>query len=138
MKQSVRYGAEVPKDIRALIRPIVAEWKWLIPAWCRLIAIRYGAPPEDVPQAVATCEVDFEYRQARITICPLFREQTEDEQRRTVVHEILHVAVAPLSRAAHSLVRTLADDELLEKFRDEISSAEEGVVSDLMYALDGG
>lgn len=125
----VRYTTDVPAEVRSAIEPHLERWAFLIPAWCRELCVRWD---DDDPDSAVRIKVRYEYREADMYVCAVFlSESTEREI--TVVHELSHLSLAPLTAVVVGLRNALvAETPDVETWADEmIRQGEEATVCDL-------
>ena len=111
---------EVPAEVSALVVPIVEKLADLIPSWCEELRIRWTADLDHIAQI----RLQERYRWAVITLSGMWLDLTSEQRIHTIVHEMIHMHIEPLSAKARELV----SDELPDKL---IVEATEAVVCDL-------
>ena len=111
------------------IMPSVRKWLWVVPSWCHSLRLEYSPGLE---AAEAACTPDTKYRRAIVEFAPSFFSGTAEEQERLIVHELLHLALAPLTEFVDdALDRLEGDKALLQWLADQWEERSEGVVEDL-------
>jgi hypothetical protein len=128
---------EMPKEVRRIVEPLVKKHLHLLPPWCIQLSIKYGETKDDIERAVAYIEVEPQYLQARLTICRLYLEQDDYNRESTIVHELLHVAIAPIQSFMEHLMKIyVAEESEVATWRDNFNTEViEGVVQSLMHSL---
>lgn len=95
----LQFAPSVETEVRSAIEPLLVKWAFLIPAWCHELAIRWD--DEDTDGALRI-EVHHEYRDADLFVLPNFLTTPENRERQ-VVHELLHLSLAPLTQVAEAM-----------------------------------
>jgi len=127
----------VPPAIKRELQRELKKYEWLVPKWCQYIYVEWN-PVGSNDGTLITCHTMYEYRNARLTFCPLFFGETE---RRTehVIHDLLHAFAAPLADFAYDTINRLVPAEEAPKFRDslleELRVRNESFVQDLAHCL---
>lgn len=131
---SIVYHRSLPPDIKAQLRPLVAKYRFIIPAWLRTLTVRYQ---DNIAGAkyVAEIEVLFEYRQASLMIVPLWREQDAAFQDLTIAHELTHIALAPMDAWCKTLIENVADDVMRPVLESDWERMHEGATEDISLAV---
>lgn len=138
---TVAWYPEVPADVRKSVEPILERWLWVVPTWCHDVRIKYAGDCEDPDdKSVATCEWSLPYRYARITIHGNWMGYTRDVDRESaIVHELVHIALGPMSDQFMALVQELDPPEKLASWAERTHDVSlEGAVVDLTRALMAG
>jgi hypothetical protein len=124
----------MPAEYREAMEPFITNNLHLVPGWCRTLTMEYLTAGD--ADAYAACSVDFEYRQATIRLFPMLLDLDACERERTAAHELLHIALNPLSDWSRSLIERLVQDvSLREHLVEDVTGRMEGVVQDLMFSL---
>lgn len=125
-----------PQEIRGALRPILADYLWLVPSWCQTLYVRWDDSPED-RAASASSSAQPEYRQAQLTICPGWIGGVHAVRVSELVHELLHLPLAPMVVEHHDLAKRLLDDA--PQFRgyteEQWRRVFEGAVQDMAAAI---
>jgi len=106
----------------------------VVPAWCRAIHCHFG----DSEGADATCQADYDYRNATIVIGAKFFRHDEADRVETLLHELLHVQCAPMADTARDAIKSLLAGQpegAGAAIRATITGAAEQTVCDLTAAL---
>lgn len=123
-----------PEEIKQALDPLIQKWKYLIPAWCRVLEITDEVNPKK--GTFATVYVDTEYRIARIAFTILFLSETPEQRERIVIHELLHIGAEPVGRILRDLFSTkLLGEEIKEFVEEQHRRAFEGMVQDLAISI---
>ena len=120
---------EVPAEVSALVVPIVEKLADLIPAWCEELRIKWTADLDHIAQV----NVSERYRWAVITLSGMWLDLTSDRRIHTLVHEMIHMHLSPLSGKARELV----SDELPDKLIVDATEAVVCEITDLISRLKG-
>ncbi|HSW29284.1 MAG TPA: hypothetical protein VLH75_07280 [Longimicrobiales bacterium] len=125
-----------PHEVRAALRPILLDYLWLVPSWCQTLYVRWNERPEDGDQSAGS-DAQPEYRQAQLTICPGWLSAVHQSRISAVVHELLHLPLAPMVIEHVGLTKRLLDDA--ERFHayseEQWRRVFEGAVQDLAAAV---
>lgn len=133
MSTSVEWHRSLPPDIKAQVRPWIAKYKFLIPTWLRCLSIRYQ---DNIGGSwVAEIDVQWEYRQARLVIVPIWREQDEAFQELTIAHELTHIALAPMDSWTKTLIESVTDEPLRAVLEKDWERMHEGSTEDISLAI---
>lgn len=137
MRARIRFDKTVPREVRDALKPILKRWRHLIPSWCHSLEIHWSDDSDD--GVVARTLTQLEYRNALIQICPIWLRYPDDQREKYVVHELLHVVLAPAQDFAANLIKNVVpeDDKTREWIENEERRAFEMCVCDLQTALTG-
>lgn len=126
----------LPPELALIFEGLLAKWSCAVPTWVHLIRIELGKNPESY------VEVRSDSTRRRVDVWPGVGliENERDHREIIVLHEIGHVLLAPLAKAAERVVeRALseagADDTAVELARAAMEDAEEEAASDVALAL---
>jgi hypothetical protein len=125
----IRFRADLPEEARAAIEPYLAKWAVLIPGWCHGVDIHWDDEDTEGGLRVST---HYEYREADIYVLPNFLSNTEHRERH-VVHELVHLSLAPLTKVAQAMRDALVrKSPVLEEWANEqLRHGEEATTCDL-------
>ena len=112
---------------RDRIAVLLGELKQLIPQWNNTLYV-YRITAKD--NAYASCNLNEEYRHASIFIHEEFFSENIGEQRRRLMHELIHVLMAPVTTWVEEII--LDDDKRINK---EHCRKTEAVVCDITQVL---
>lgn len=130
------FDPSVPAEILPIVQRFVLPCEWLIPAWCTRVYIAWDSMPED--QSAANTISHYDYRFARTVLFPVWLEEKDERKTEVVLHEFLHISIAPLSDYAyHNLKVLLEEDEpkFYKHAKAELEQRMEAVVEDLTISL---
>lgn len=82
---------------------------------------------------LAEIEPTYGQHHAKLSLCGNWNDLPAEEQRNTIVHELIHVALAPLSQLSYDIVEAL-DEGSSKTARAALNLAEEYVVDALAEA----
>ena len=125
---TVVIDSDVPEEVSELVLPIVTFHADLIPSWCDKIAIEWGVGQDG---SISTIDINENYRWAVITLTGQWLGQDQRKREESIIHELCHLIVVPLSYAARELVggdKGLKDNLLVD--------ATERVVCDLTRIIE--
>ncbi|MCB9902548.1 MAG: hypothetical protein H6826_14480 [Planctomycetes bacterium] len=122
-----------------LERPIVELFETLagvVPPWCRMIHCNFLECQS--PDSDAECSTDYDYRSASLRLGAAFFKHDEGDRVEVLLHELLHIATAPIADLARSsLTKVTADYNpgARDAILDPLTGAIEQTVQDLTFAL---
>ena len=123
-----QFWPDVPAEIRLALGPLMHRWAYLLPGWCHWVRIYYE--PSDDGSIKNTAEP--EYRGVRLTVCADWLHGTAERRNELIVHEFLHVPLAPMVHLAKELIHSLvADEKTRDVLNEQWRLAFEGAVCDL-------
>jgi len=131
----------VPKELKPEIRKHVGYLIKLCPGWVHRLSVEYSTDTKYGPECKATMTSDYKYRHAHLTIYPPWIWLDEEQKKAVIIHEAVHILVAPLHQLFADSVKALfADDEKMEQFiHNAWDVAHEATVEDLARAfIDSG
>lgn len=129
----------MPSEVRTSFRPVLMQYLWLLPSWCRSLAVRYQQLHHTGVLAVGSAETLPEYRRAGIWVHGAWLDESPRERRLSIIHELMHVPLGPLVMDSKENVDRLApvgespilNASLAESHRRSM----EGTVQDLTYSI---
>jgi hypothetical protein len=125
-----------PPEVRRSLAPLLRSYLWLVPGWCRQLGVGFQA---DGDGADASTSCDPEYRQAWIRFHSGWLDANPTQRRLEVIHEVLHIALAPMSGEQREAVDRLFDDGDAPKYKatlqEQWRKAFEGTVQDIAFAV---
>lgn len=98
-----------PPEVRSALRPILLDYLWLVPSWVQTLYVRWEERPED-PDTSALSGAQPEYRQAQLTICTGWLSAIHASRRTMLVHELVHMPLAPMVIEHEDIAKRLLDD----------------------------
>lgn len=132
-RDSDRYAANFPAELWRTFRPEIESLSWLIAPWVTRLYIQYA---ESEGHNIAEVEVHEQYRFADLTITAKYFQLDAERRRRTLIHELLHIALNPLSRVARDMMNDKRLDANARGFIDRwLTDREEAVVEDLACVI---
>jgi hypothetical protein len=132
---SVIWNPEVPEDIRRAIGQHLDRWLPFVPRWCHEVIIGWESRSDDADLDTTTT---YEYRWAKIMVRPSFLNRTQDERSNEVLHEILHVALAPWGEATGAVLDFVREKhpDVYEWAKEQRRMGMETTISDLAESID--
>jgi hypothetical protein len=123
----------VPKEFQPTIQPLVGYMIKLCPGWVRQITVYFVTNQDQGEHCRATMDADYKYRRVVLKIYPPFLDDNAEEQKRTIVHEALHILLAPLQNFVVDTFEAVLKDnpKVLELVKVNWHSANEAVTEDL-------
>lgn len=124
----------LPDAVRPLIVAELSPWLWLVPGWCATLTVAWS---DDSHGALAETLCEMEYRRGKVTVSPALLSQPRSRRGESLVHELVHVAMWPLSSVADSLAERLTVDgaPLRGLAEEEVRQGCEGACEDLARAI---
>ena len=113
------YTPQIPKEVLSAVKETLEKYESLIPGWVKYVNVAWNPNPSEAGTS-AESRGDYAYRWAAIHLCPSFLDENEAEREDTIIHELVHVMLFPLTNYYHDLVGYLDDQP--EKVRDFIRS----------------
>lgn len=131
----LRWGY-MPNEVRSAVAPILRSYLFLVPPWCRQLAVDYWKG-DGSGDAQTSC--DPEYRQGHIQINAGWLDANPTQRRLEIIHELLHLPLAPMVEEHRETVDRLFDDGDAPKFKATVQEqwrkCFEGAVQDLAFAI---
>lgn len=126
----------VPPEVQPTLAEVLRRYEWCIPAWCTVVTVRWcPVSQEDPDHRIAETSIAYEYREAYICVFSSWLEWDDVDRRRHLLHELLHIALAPLSDYARDEIKRLVPKQEAPKYRatllDELTKRCEASVQDL-------
>ena len=131
----LEWAKGVPKEVKAAAKPYFDLYRNVVPSWCRVVTVAYQQQPPLSPDSVADSASQVEYRQATIQLHGGWLNESEDDRERTVLHELVHIAVAPMYAIPEKLLECVQDSAARAVLEDQWRAAVEGVVCDVAEAF---
>lgn len=137
MTALVVWKEDVPAEIKAALQPHLDRWLGHAPTWCHEVIVHWAGEASD--GADLRCEPVQEYRWARVTVYGSFLSRSLRDRSESVLHEMLHIALAPSDLVVHSLLDVLKEKvpELHAWANEQFRLAKESAVCDLTRAIAG-
>lgn len=140
-KPKIRLYEEIPALVKPELQKFLSELEHLVPQWCSHVWVAWSANDSDNASTVADMTAHYDYRWARMNVYASWLDQTEDFKREALVHELMHLFVAPLADYAREMIRTLVPANEAEKFHKATNSMlterNESVTQDLTLLVLG-
>lgn len=138
----IRLYDEVPALVQPELLRFLQPLDHLIPDWCSHVWVAWNANDTDNASTVADITAHYDYRWARLNVYASWLEQTEEFKRESLIHELMHLFIAPLSDYARDVVKLLVPANEAEKFNrsviEQVRERCESVTQDLTrLMLDG-
>ena len=129
----IEWDVAFPAEVKAAVEPMLKKYLHLVPRWCHTIHIDYKAEAED--GTAAENATDPEYRKATITFCAAWLDETPQARRRAVLHELLHIVLAPMARFTECVLDGTSIEGTKKILDEQWRISYEGAVEDLTTAL---
>ena len=103
----ITWDPDIPEDIRAIVEPHLRRWRGLVPTWCQEFIVRYR-PAQDGRMET---KVNYRNRWAVIVVTGVWLGETEVEREASLVHELLHICLEPLSAAVVRIIEDVTEKD---------------------------
>ncbi|HEY4699383.1 MAG TPA: hypothetical protein VIH27_03325 [Nitrososphaerales archaeon] len=134
----IRWGF-FPPEVRNVVRPILLNYLWLVPPWIRVLHLGYGVSKTDNYWAEGSSETNEHYRWTNITIFGHWLDSNESNRRLSIIHELLHISLAPMAEEHVQVINRLFEDGEAPKFRATLNEnwkrVMESAVQDLAFSI---
>lgn len=130
------YSDAIPAEILPLIQTKLEKYENMIPGWAQEVRVYWNGNPGG--EAISgSSDGNFGYRWATVTLCPAFLEERDLDREDTIVHELSHVILFPLTNFYDQLMGYLDEqpDKVKDFMRQQLLERIEGVTVDLTTAL---
>jgi hypothetical protein len=132
----IRWGF-MPPEVRTSVRPMLLQYLWLVPGWCRAIIVDWHQPENRAAQAWSHSRP--EYLEGEISFCPNWLGSGETDRRLAVIHEVLHLQLATMQKEHDALIGRMFSDAEAPKFKstceEDWRRASEASVQNLAYSI---
>lgn len=131
----VEFWPDMPAAVRSDVLRFWPGLEWLVPRWVRSVRFAWQASAEDGESA--SCNVSFAYGWMTITLTGLWLDDSDEQKRRDLTHEMLHAWFEPIAGYAKETAETLLKDSplFLETVKREITHRMEFAIQGLAYAV---
>ena len=102
---TIRFEPDVPDEIKDFVEPILEKSKGFIPGWVEEFLIQYE-PRRDARMPM---RVSYRARYAVLVMTGLALTETQSERENTLLHELVHILLAPLACVAESWEEALPE-----------------------------
>lgn len=126
--------AEAAKALEAYFPLIDA----LAPQWCSRVWVMWSSECET--ESCKACTVTrYEYRYGSVTLHGKWLDDDEVTRREAIIHEVMHLYVAPLSGFTRYVIHSFTENESDKRLRDvsveQCREYQESVVQDLALLM---
>lgn len=136
MTPSIRFHPTFPSDLREGVTHALTPLLPLIGDLESLQVKLRGSDDPDVPSCEAAIQVRRRYHTAHLWIDPTFWSLTAEEQRQTLLHELMHVRVDVFAREVRSILRHWIPEDVEDFVAERLEDAEEEATDALAHAVD--
>lgn len=91
----IEWEGDFPADLRAIVEPVFTPLEVLLPTWCQTVVLR-NTPDLDSTLKV---EISLRNRWVLVRVGPSWYAVSAIERLNSIMHEIMHVLIEPLSWA---------------------------------------
>lgn len=117
----IRFYAETPAVVLPELQRFLDPLNHLVPDWCSHVWVAWSSGDTGNASTVADMTAHYDYRWARMNVYASWLEQTEEFKREALIHELMHLFVAPLSGYARDTLKLLCPENEAEKFSKSIA-----------------
>lgn len=130
----IRYLPGIPPEVATVLEPIIERWKFLLPTWCQDLRIEWKP---DLDGDIAETSIHYANRWAVIRVAAPWLDGEPADRETVIIHEMIHVTMEPLQRAAFTTVDTLTekDSPAYRLAERQIRDGTEAVAEDLARAM---
>lgn len=129
----VRFDDEVPKEIHALVRPVIEQEMWLLPSWLQLLFVRYTTPNDNHTSMSTT--PNEEYRSGTLYIHPSWINGNEGTRATEIRHEFIHFPIDTLAEVIQEVINLQTNEDVKRILGRDLRKAVERCVVDLEQAI---
>ena len=127
------FDRDMPQELQDAVRPYVERWLWVAPTWCHTVFVGNII---DVPRGQCGENTTLvQYREARVSVAPGWLEQPPKRREAMILHELLHIPLAPAGELLIHASESTSNDAWRELLENQWRKAIEGAVQDLTHAL---
>lgn len=134
------YLRDVPPEVHSVVQPLLDLWAALIaPTWVHEVFVAWN--DNDRQEDVAEVQTDVPYHLIRISLGAQFLTQPDDDREKTILHELVHAQLAPISDRGFAILNQLAPGDghdvppLLQDAVNDWKDRIESVTCDITLAL---
>ena len=142
MSNKIRFYEETPALILPELHRYLDPLAYLVPDWCSHVWVAWCAGDTNDDSTVADITAHYDYRWARMNVYASWLDQTDDLKRELLVHELMHLYIAPLSDYTRDILKLLIPESEAEKFskstREQVRERCEAVTQDLTRLIMDG
>ena len=135
MPSKIDYHPDLPLEIKEPLDKLINKWNWICPPWLKELSVVDAFHDDSARLSITT---NPEYRSATLFVGPSWIRGDEQQREDDIVHELLHIIVAPLSNFGITLIdKTLGPDApVFESWaKEQHRLAIESVMSDLQHIM---
>lgn len=130
------FNKQIEPHNKAEISSYLNKYSYLIPQWLQKLNVDV-VPSEDASLIASAC-VRERYREADLTICPLWFTKCPVAKTDAVIHELFHLHANPLFDFAKNAMRKFSDGEnenAMQVVFEEMECYLERQVQDLTFVI---
>lgn len=108
------WNKHTPLEMRALIEPIIDEYKWLLPQWMVTLYVGYwDSASQDATGTTTHAEicVNDDYLNASLSVFSSWMDGDQETRRNDIVHEFLHAYFNPIFDFCGRLLNTWKEED---------------------------
>ena len=129
----INYEKDFPEEVKAIIDPLINEWKTLLPPWCQELIVKYD-PTRASNMAV---QVNYRTRWAVLYVPGVWLKLDPTERVAAMLHEFAHILLRPLTSPIERIIEdTLEEKTTIRELADSMyCDGEEAAVEDIAHAI---
>jgi hypothetical protein len=135
----VTYTRTIPPDMRQLVEKLLPKLLKYAPPWLTLLQFLWdpNGREYDGNQIRAWTDTYVSYREAAITLYPRFQLHSEASSRQCLLHELMHMQVAPLHDETLAIIFATTEEDSIERIYmlGRLDKVVEGMVEDLALTI---
>lgn len=91
------YSDQIPKEMLPVLQEKFEKYSYLVPGWVQEVRVFWQPSVQRDEIISGQTSASFPYRWAQIEICAAFLSETDSDRDDTIVHELTHILLWPLS-----------------------------------------
>lgn len=122
----------MPSEVRRALEPMLDRWLPLLPTWVQSLSVEYASESADVMHV----RIHYTNRWAVIGVTGSWLKYDDDERQNALRHELMHVCVEPLRRAARNAIEATTDEGPAQSLAiTTLNEGLESTVEDLAHCV---
>lgn len=133
MRTRIRFQDQFPEALRSEVQHDLERFLFMLPE-IRILYVAMKGSDADI-EGEAAIQPLRHYHTAHLWLDPTFWGLDTEERLKTLVHELMHIKLDPLTRECFALIDEFAPRELVEFLIGRLREAEETVVDDMSHVF---